>query len=70
MIKFDKLWITLEKRGLTKYKLHTQYRVSKAQLFRLQHNQSVNTNTLDRLCNILQCGVGDIMEHMPDDNLF
>lgn len=64
MIKFDKLWIMIEKRGLSKYKLTSKYNISKAQLSRLKHNQSVTTNTLDKLCNLLQCKVEDIMEHV------
>jgi len=30
----------------------------------------VEVNTIDKLCNILQCRVEDIMEHFPDDNRF
>lgn len=70
MIKYDKLWETAEKRGVTKSMLTKKYNVSKAQLYRLRYNQPVSTNTLDRLCNILQCGISDIMEHIPDDNFF
>jgi DNA-binding Xre family transcriptional regulator len=70
LIKFDKLWVRLTECGLTKYKLHTYYGVSKAQIHRLQHNQSVSTYTIDRLCNLLNCEVDDIMEHMKDDNNF
>lgn len=70
MIVYDKLWKTAKEKGLTSYALNTRYNVSKAQLYRLKHNQSVSTNTLDKLCNILDCGVSDIMEHIPDDNVF
>ena len=70
MIKYDKLWETAEKRGITKSMLTKKYNVSKAQLYRLRYNQPVSTNTLDRLCNILECNISDIMEHVPDDNLF
>lgn len=70
MIKYDKLWQTAKEKGITKYKLHTYYNISKSQLFRLSHNQSVSTNTLDRLCNILDCKLEDIAEHFPDDNTF
>lgn len=70
MIKYDKLWETVKVRGITKYKLTNEYHVSKAQLHRLQHNQSVSTNTLDRLCNILDCKLEDIAEHVHDDNVF
>ena len=70
MIKYDKLWETAEKRGITKSMLTKKYNVSKAQLYRLRYNQPVSTNTLDRLCNILECDISDIMEHIPDDNFF
>ena len=70
MIKYNKLWETAEKRGITKSMLTKKYNVSKAQLYRLRYNQPVSTNTLDRLCNILECDIRDIMEHIPDNNFF
>lgn len=70
MIKFDRLWVTMEKKGVTQYDLYTHHNVNRAQLDRLRHNQNVEVNTIDRLCNILQCSVEDIMEHVPDDNRF
>lgn len=70
MIKYDKLWEIAEKRGITKSMLTKKYNVSKAQLYRLRYNQPVSTNTLDRLCNILECDISDIMEHIPDNNFF
>ena len=70
MIKYDRLWITMEKKGITQYDLYTRYNVNRSQLNRLRHNQNVEVNTIDRLCNILQCNVEDIMEHIPDDNRF
>ena len=70
MIKYDMLWETMRKKGITKYALSSKHNVSKAQLYRLQHNQFVSTNTIDRICNILECNVADIMEHFPDDNIF
>jgi len=70
MIRYDKLWKTMRKKGITKYSLYAKHNVSKAQLYRLQHNECVSTNTIDRLCNILECDVTDVMEHFPDDNIF
>ena len=70
MIKYDKLWKTAEKKGITKSMLTKKYNVSKAQLYRLRYNQPVSTNTLDCLCNILNCDICDIMEHIPDNNFF
>ena len=70
MIKYDRLWVTMKNRGITQYALYTHYNVNRSQINRLRHNQNVETNTIDRLCNILQCNVEDIMEHIPDSNHF
>ncbi|MBQ5711629.1 MAG: helix-turn-helix transcriptional regulator [Oscillospiraceae bacterium] len=70
MIKYDRLWQTMKQKGITQYDLYTKYNVNRAQLDRLRHDRNVEVNTIDKLCNILQCRVEDIMEHIPDDNHF
>lgn len=70
MIKYDRLWDTMKKKGVTQYDLYTHHNVNRAQLDRLRHGRNVEVNTIDRLCNILDCRVEDIMEHVPDDNRF
>ena len=70
MIKYDRLWETMEKRGVTQYDLYTHHGVSNSLLDRLRHNKNVEINTIDRLCNILDCRVEEIMEHVPDENRF
>lgn len=68
MILFDKLWQTMQERGITQYDLYTKYNMNRAQLHRLRHNQNIESNTIDCLCNILDCNVEDIMTHIKDDN--
>lgn len=68
MILFDKLWQTMQERGITQYDLYTKYNMNRVQLHRLRHNQNIESNTIDRLCNILDCNVEDIMTHIKDDN--
>ena len=70
MIKYDPLWKTMKVRGITQYDLYTHYNVNRSQINRLLRNQNVEVITIDKLCNILQCRVEDIMEHIPDDNRF
>ena len=65
MIKYDRLWQTMKQRGVSQYDLYTHYNVNRSQLNRLRHNENVEINTIDKLCNILQCRVEDIMEHLP-----
>lgn len=61
MILFDKLWQTMQERGITQYDLYTKYNMNRAQLHRLRHNQNIETNILD-------CNIEDIMTHIKDDN--
>ena len=60
MIVYDKLWETMKKKGITQYKLIHEYHFSTGQLDRLRKNENVSTNTLDQLCRILDCDIGDI----------
>ena len=68
MITYDKLWKTMKKKGISQYDLYTKYNMNRSQLDRLRHNKNVTVITLDRLCNILDCPVEDIIEHFPDYN--
>ena len=60
----------MKQRCVSQYDLYSHYNVNRSQLIRLRHNEYVEINTIDKLCNILQCRVEDIMEHFPDDNRF
>lgn len=70
MIKYDRLWKTMEKKGITQYDLYTRYNVNRSLLDRLRNNKNVEVNTIDKLCNILGCSIDEIMEHLPDENKF
>lgn len=41
--------------------LYTHHNVNRSQLDRLRQNKNVETNTIDKLCNILHCDVEDII---------
>ena len=66
MIVFDKLWVTMKEKGISQYRLAKEYKFSTGQLDRLRKNENVNTYTLNQLCNILDCELGDIAEFIPD----
>lgn len=70
MISYNKLWETMKEKGITQYDLYMKYNVNRSQLDRLRKNKNVQTNTIDKLCNILKCGVEDVMTHYDDDNTF
>ena len=66
MIKFDRLWQTLESRQISQYKLIKEYHISTGQLDRLRKNGNVSTFTLNTLCRILDCRLEDIAEYVED----
>ena len=68
MIRYERLWETLKKKGISQYTLIKDYGIDNAQLHRLRHNMVVKTLILDRLCSILNCRIEDIMEYVPDED--
>lgn len=68
MIKYDPLWRTLKEKGISQYQLIKDYGIDKAQLQRLRQNLVVKTLILNRLCQILNYRIEEIMEYVPDDN--
>ncbi len=66
MITYDRLWITLKKKNISQYRLIKDYGIDKAQLHRLRKNMVVKTIILDRLCQILDRPIEEIMEYIPD----
>lgn len=62
MIVFNKLWEVMKQKNISQYKLINEYDISPSILTRLKRNESVSTNTIERLCNILECNIEDIME--------
>ena len=64
--KIRQLWEVMKKRGITKYALHKEYHFSKSLIHRLQKNEGVSMNTINTLCNILECDIEDIATHYKD----
>ncbi len=65
MIVYDRLWDTMALKGVTQYKLVTNG-ISHSTLSRLKKNQTVNTETLDKLCSILECRIEDVLEYKEE----
>jgi len=66
MIVYDRLWKTMEEKGITKYYLIAKCGISPSLITRLKRNQSVRMDTINILCNILDCQIEDIAEHIKD----
>lgn len=66
MIKFDRLWITLEKKGMSTYQLREKCGIDSKTVRRLRANDNIETKTLNKLCAALGCTLNDIAEYIPD----
>lgn len=66
MISYNKLWKTMQDKGISQYTLIKQYGISPAQITRLKRNESVSTHTIDIFCRILKCKIEDIMEYIEE----
>ena len=53
VISYEKLWITMQERGISQYALIKHYHISPGQLTRLKRNESVSTHTIENFCRIL-----------------
>lgn len=63
MIIFRRLWITMEKRGVSTYQLREQCGIDSKTIRRLRANENIETKTLDKLCAALSCRLEDIAEY-------
>ena len=66
MIIFDKLWITMEEKGVSTYKLREECGIDSKTIRRLRANENMETKTLNKLCEALSCRLEDIAEYTED----
>jgi len=64
MIVFDKLWESMKRRGVSTYKLRENCLIDSRTIKRLRENGSVETKTLDKICDLLDCNIEDIVTHI------
>ena len=65
MMKYYKLFILLDKRGMKRTELLKV--VSSVTLAKLGKGESVTTDILCKICSFLNCQPGDMMEYVPDE---
>ncbi|WP_195983761.1 helix-turn-helix transcriptional regulator [Clostridium sp. D33t1_170424_F3] len=66
MIVFNKLWDTMKAKGISTYVLREEYNVESRTIRRLRANQNVTTDTLNKLCKILDCELCDVAEYISE----
>ncbi len=57
----------LKKKGYTTSRIRKEKLIGEATVQRLRHSQSVSYEVLAKLCELLDCQPGDILEYVPDN---
>lgn len=59
---YEPLWKTMKDRGITTYTLTYKKGFSAYTITNLKRNKSITMNTLEKLCDVLECTPNDIIE--------
>ena len=66
VIVFDKLWITMKNKGFSTYKLREECGIDSKTIRRLKANENIETKTINKLCEFLNCRIEDIAEYIKE----
>lgn len=63
---YKKLWKILIDKDMKKKDLEEQAHISHYTMNKLNHGANVTTDILERICQVLDCSMDDIMEFIQD----
>lgn len=66
-VSYSKLWKLLIDKEMKKVDLRDQAGLTTNVLAKLGKNEHVSTQSLEKICRILECEVGDILEFIPNE---
>jgi DNA-binding Xre family transcriptional regulator len=61
-VNYNKLWKLLIDKGMNKTDLRVKTRMSTSTLAKMSNNEVVSMDVVLRICEILECNVGDVMD--------
>ncbi len=65
---YNKLWKLMIDKKMNKTQLRTAAKISSNAMAKIGRDESVPIETLEKICEVLHCGIGDIMEFTPEEN--
>lgn len=65
-IKYYKLFVLMNEKGLTTYRIRKEKIISEGTLQKLREGKAVSTDSIASLCAALGCQPGDIMEYVDE----
>lgn len=68
-VSYKRLWKLLIDKDMKKKDLAELAKLSSYTINKLNRGDNVNTDTLVKICAVLNCTFDDIMEMVPDENV-
>ena len=66
-LSYNKLWKLLIDKGITKTEMRLKADISTTTLAKLGKNETVSMEVLLKICKVLDCNVGDIMDVINEE---
>lgn len=66
MISYGPLFETMKKQNITSYRLF-KMGFPQSNYYAIKRGENISTHTVNELCRILHCDVGDIMKYVDDE---
>lgn len=63
MITYYKLWDLLRRKGMNKQDLKKAIKCGSDTITSMSKNEYVNLKTIDKICELLECQPGDLIEY-------
>ena len=60
MVDYSPLWKKMKELNITTYTLINKHNINPRTINNLKHNKGITINTLEQLCNILDCTPNDL----------
>lgn len=66
MISYEPLFRTMAAKGITSYRL-MKLGFPRSTYYAMKRGDNISSHTVNQLCKLLKCQVGDIMEYIADE---
>ena len=62
ILSYNKLWKLMVEKNINKTQLHEMAEISTNAVAKMSRNEPVSLDTIGKVCYVLKCDIGDIME--------
>ncbi len=67
-LNYNNLWHRLIDCGMTETQLRHAAGMSTGTFAKLSKGEAISTSTLEKMCKVLGCDIGDIVSYVPDED--